>query len=123
MKMELSERIMLPERVRIPVLGGIWYRYLCKKKREEIQNVPIQSLSLNQEKRETKLIFTLTSFPDRIDSVQYTLRTLFMQSRKPDRVILWLAEDEFEDFKFPESILELQKVGIRNTLLRQPFWT
>ena len=45
MKMELSERIMLPERVRIPVLGGIWYRYLCKKKREEIQNVPIQSLS------------------------------------------------------------------------------
>ena len=56
MKMELSERLMIPERVRIPVLGGIWYHHLCKKKREEIRNVPIQSLSLNQEKRETKLI-------------------------------------------------------------------
>ena len=112
MKMELSERLMIPERVRIPVLGGIWYRYLCKRKREEIRNVPIQSLSLNQEKRETKLIFTLTSFPDRIDSVQYTLRTLFMQSMKPDRVILWLAKDEFEEFEFPESIREFQKVGL-----------
>ena len=71
MKMELDERLMIPERIRLPVLGGIWYRYLCKRKREQIRNVPIQSLSLNREKRETKLIFTLTSFPDRIDSVQY----------------------------------------------------
>ena len=84
MKMELGERLMIPERVRIPVFGGIWYRYLCKKKREQIRNIPISSLSLNQEKRDIKLIFTLTSFPDRIDSVQYTLRTLFMQSMKPD---------------------------------------
>ena len=96
MKMELDERLMIPERIRIPVLGGIWYRYLCKRKREQIRNVPIQSLSLNREKRETKLIFTLTSFPDRIDSVQYTLRTLFMQSMKPDRVILWLAKDVYK---------------------------
>lgn len=112
MKMELDERLMIPERIRIPVLGGIWYRYLCKRKREQIRNVPIQSLSLNREKRETKLIFTLTSFPDRIDSVQYTLRTLFMQSMKPDRVILWLAKDEFKNFEFPESICEFQKVGL-----------
>ena len=112
MKMELGERLMIPERVRIPVFGGIWYRYLCKKKREQIRNIPISSLSLNQEKRDIKLIFTLTSFPDRIDSVQYTLRTLFMQSMKPDRVTLWLAKDEFENFEFPESILEFQKIGL-----------
>lgn len=112
MKMEFCERVMIPERVRIPVLGGIWYRYLCKKKREEIRRVPINSLSLNKEKRNTKLIFTLTSFPDRIDSVQYTLRTLFMQSMKPDRVILWLAKDEFENVSFPESILEFQQIGL-----------
>ena len=55
MKMELDERLMIPERIRIPVLGGIWYRYLCKRKREQIRNVPIQSLSLNREKRETFL--------------------------------------------------------------------
>lgn len=35
-----------------------------------------------------------------------------MQSMKPDRVILWLAKDEFENFEFPESIREFQKVGL-----------
>ena len=35
-----------------------------------------------------------------------------MQSMKPDRVILWLAKDEFEEFEFPESIREFQKVGL-----------
>ena len=112
MKMELSERFMLPERMRIPVLGGLWYRYLSKKKRKDIRNVPIQSLSLNKNSRDMKLVFTLTSFPDRIDSVQYTLRTLFMQSMKPDRVILWLAEDEFKNLELPNSIKEFQKIGL-----------
>lgn len=112
MKMEFLERIMLIEGVRIPVLGGILYRSLCKKARKDVEKIDIKDLSLNKEPRDIKLVFTLTSFPDRIETVQYTLRTLFNQSMKPDRVILWLAEDEFQNIELPQSIKDFQDVGL-----------
>ena len=112
MKMTFAERIMLPERFRIPYFGGVWYRFLTRQTRKKIKSVPIESLSLNREKRDVKLVFTLTTFPDRIDTVQYTLRSLYMQTLKPDRVILWLAESEFSGKSLPNSILEFEKVGL-----------
>lgn len=112
MKMSISERLMIPEGVRIPFLGGVLYKYLSKRSRKQVEKIKIDSLSLNKEFRDFKLVFTLTSFPDRIDTVQYTLRTLFSQSMKPDRVILWLAEDEFKGFEMPESIKAFQKIGL-----------
>jgi len=112
MKMSLSERLMIPESVRIPVLGGIIYRSLCRYARKQVRKISISSLSLNKEPRDTKLTFTLTSFPDRIDTVQYTLRTLFDQSVKPDRVVLWLAEEEFKGMEMPDSIKAFQEIGL-----------
>ncbi|MEE0839710.1 MAG: hypothetical protein U0L72_04055 [Acutalibacteraceae bacterium] len=112
MKMDFYERIMLPEGVRIPFFGGVLYRTLCNIARKKVRKIEISDLSLNKAKRDTTLTFTLTSFPDRIDTVQYTLRTLFMQSMKPDRVVLWLAEDEFDGKELPESIKEFQKIGL-----------
>lgn len=112
MKMDFFEKIMIPERVRIPVLGGVLYRALSKRARKNIRKIEINTLSLNKEPRDTTLTFTLTTFPDRIDSVQYTLRSIFNQSMKPDRVVLWLAKEEFEGRELPESIKEFQKIGL-----------
>ena len=112
MKMEFIERFMIPEGMRIPVLGGIIYRTFTKIRRKRVSKIQINTLSLNRQKRDKKLIFTLTSFPDRINSVQNTLKTLFTQSMKPDRVILWLAESEFEGKELPDSVKEFQKVGL-----------
>ncbi len=112
MKMSFEERIMIPERVRIPFLGGLIYKKLSNRARKKVENIKIESLSLNKTPRDYKLVFTLTSFPDRIDTVQYTLKTLFSQSMKPDRVILWLAREEFENFEMPNSIKEFQKIGL-----------
>lgn len=111
-KMNFWERIMIPERVRIPLLGGWLYQALSRKARKEIRKVPFDALSLNKEPRQTTLTCTLTTFPDRIDTVQYTIKSLFMQSMKPDRIVLWLADSEFKERKFPESIQELQKRGL-----------
>lgn len=111
MKMTFAERIMIPERFRIPYFGGVWYRFLTRQTRKKIRKVPLESLSLNRDKRDAKLVFTLTTFPDRIDTVQYTLRSLYMQTVKPDRVILWLAENEFPG-RLPESILKFEKIGL-----------
>lgn len=112
MKMDFWERIMIPERVRVPLLGGIWYRVLTKAARKRINKIDMSSLSLNQEKRDFILTYTLTSFPDRIDTVQHTLKSLFTQSLKPDRVILWLAKEEFDGNEFPQSIKDFQKIGL-----------
>lgn len=110
--MDFWERIMIPERVRIPILGGWLYRWLSKRARKSIRKIPIESLSLNKEKRDMTITCTLTSFPDRIDTVQYTIKSLFTQSLKPDRIVLWLAESEFEGKEFPKSIKELQAQGL-----------
>ncbi len=112
MKMSLFERIMLPERVRVPVLGGIWYRFLSHYARKRVKKIPYHHLRLNTEPRDTILTCTLTSFPDRIDTVQYTIKTLFCQTVKPDRIVLWLAKEEFENVPMPDSITELQKRGL-----------
>ena len=39
------------------------------------------------------LIISLTSFPARYDTLHLTLKSLMGQSVRPDRVILWLAEE------------------------------
>ena len=110
--MDFWERIMIPERVRIPILGGWLYQLLSKRARRHIKKIPFGKLSLNDVPRRMKLVCTPTTFPDRIDSVQYTIKSLFNQSMKPDRIVLWLAESEFKDFEFPESIKQLQKRGL-----------
>lgn len=111
-KMDFWERIMIPERVRIPLLGGWLYQALSKRARRAIRKVPFNVLSLNDKPREKKIVCTLTTFPDRIDTVQYTIKSLFMQSMKPDRIVLWLADSEFKDYDFPESIKKLQESGL-----------
>ena len=110
--MDIWERIMLPESWRIPILGGWHYRLLSKIARHRIRKIKTSALSLNKDNRETILTCTLTSFPDRIDSVQYTIKSLFSQTVKPDRIVLWLAQSEFEGVEMPESIKELQRRGL-----------
>ena len=112
MCMDFWERIMIPERIRIPALGGIWYRFLSRIMRWKIKKTPSDALSLNMAPRAHKLICTLTSFPDRINTVQYTIKSLFLQSLKPDRIVLWLAEDEFKNRELPESIKALMQHGL-----------
>lgn len=64
-------------------------------------------------KRSPEIIVSLTSFPARIQYVHRTINTLLRQTVKPDRVILWLAEEEFPDKEesLPENLLKLKNLG------------
>ena len=42
-----------------------------------------------------ELIISLTSWPGRIKTVHITIESLFEQSLKADKVILWLASEQF----------------------------
>src|SRR5690606_12332292 len=57
-------------------------------------------------------IVTLTSYPARINDVWISIESIFRQIRKPDRVILWLAHDQFPERDLPESLIQLQGRGL-----------
>lgn len=70
------------------------------------------SIRLNPIVKEKEIVCSLTTFPARIDSVWIAIESLLRQSMMPDRIILWLAKDQFPDGKVPESIEKLQQRGL-----------
>lgn len=59
-----------------------------------------------------RIIISLTSHPGRIHSVQYTVKTLLLQTKKPDMVVLWLAEEQFPGGILPTELTSLEKHGL-----------
>src|SRR5574344_451815 len=72
----------------------------------------VSELGITTEKRETKIIASLTTFPGRINSVYKTISTLLTQTMKPDEVILYLADSQFPDKNLPQNLLNLEKLGL-----------
>jgi len=65
-------------------------------------------------KRDTQLIVSLTSYPGRMYDLKYTLYSLLNQSLKPDRIILWLAKEQYPNLEedIAPSILNLKTTGL-----------
>ena len=83
------------------------------------QNFPYSCLEVNELgvtklKREEKVIVSLTSFPQRINIVAKTIKTLLNQTMKPDDVILWLAPEQFPNLEkdLPQELLDLKQYGL-----------
>ncbi len=64
--------------------------------------------------RNQKLIVSLTSYPERMYDIHYCLYSLLTQTIKPDKLILWLSEEEFpnKEKDIPKKVLHLQKFGL-----------
>ena len=62
----------------------------------------------------SEIIISLTSFPERINAVNITIRTLLNQTMRPKKIILWLATDQFPKEKkdLPDNLLALEKYGL-----------
>jgi len=60
------------------------------------------------------IIISLTSFPARINTIWIVIETLMRQSLKPNRIVLWLAEEQFPKglSELPDKILAMQKRGL-----------
>lgn len=65
-------------------------------------------------KRTPQIIVSLTSYPERMYELHYCLYSLLTQSLKPDKVILWLAEEEFPDREkdLPQKVLDFIHNGL-----------
>ena len=81
------------------------YKYVCPV---------VKTSGITDKKRSPEVIVSLTSFPARINSVEKTIRTLLTQTLKPDRVILWLAEEQFHNKEndLPRQLLALKNFGL-----------
>lgn len=68
----------------------------------------------NIKKREDEyLIISLTSYSRRINNVWQVVYTLLCQSLKPDKIILWLSEEEFGNISnLPNNLKKLVKYGL-----------
>lgn len=68
-------------------LNGIYKQLLknCKNK-------------LQPRKSGEEIIVSLTTFPARISTVWITIETIFRQEVMPDRIVLWLAKEQFPNW-------------------------
>ena len=73
------------------------------------------SIGINQsEKRNPRIIVSLTSYTKRINTVHITINSLLRQTVKPDKLILWLTDEEFPNREedLPEDLLKLKDLGL-----------
>ena len=88
-----------------------WYYNKCV--RDGFSRKSFNQYGLNTNPRPQKIIISLTSFPKRINTVWITIETLLRQSVKPDEIVLWLADKQFDGLdSLPTELLVLQKRGL-----------
>ncbi len=111
MNRRLIEFFKIPELLRIPVLSGLNYKWSLRVDNKSILKEKI-SVPLNSEPRDEIVIASLTSYPARIPYVHLAIKSLMVQSYKPDRIILWLAEEQFPNKELPKELTALCEYGL-----------
>ena len=103
-----------PEGVKsgIPKLRALHYKFDCFLENMYIRLEKLPDNGLNADERKEVVTISLTTFPDRIEKSYYAIKSLMLQSYKPDRIILWLAEEQFPDKKLPHKFDALQAAGL-----------
>ncbi len=67
---------------------------------------------LNTKPRKEKYTVSFTSFPARIEYAHLVVETVMRQSFKPDRIVLWLASEQFPGEVIPKSLEALKEKGL-----------
>lgn len=85
------------------------------KYKTKVQTPEITEIGVNIPARNPKIIASLTTFPDRINTVSKTVKTLLNQTLKPDELVLYLASEQFEggENSLPDELLQLKEYGLQ----------
>lgn len=90
----------------------------CKirdKLRKEMLKLKIKmskfEYGLSSEKRDVPIIVSLTTFPARFDYIDLCLKSILLQTEKPDRIIVWLGSDATEE-EINLKLSKYEKYGI-----------
>ena len=84
-------------------LSNVWWTYA-------VSSPFYEEISSNYK----DVIISLTSYPARIATVNQTIESLLHQTRKADKVILWLAPEQFpnKEADLPKQLLDLRSDGL-----------
>ena len=102
------------QRSRFKIIRGVnHYKYLiiCMLENILIRHADISKCKLMDDDG-VNIVCSLTSFPLRINECFYAIKSILLQSVKPNRIVLWLASSQFPDKKLPKSFEELIKIGV-----------
>ena len=89
------------------VIGKIYCKYRAKKLRSMVIREPLRRSSEGK----GRVIVSLTSFPARFDTLDICIKSIFAQSVRPDRIVLYLGK-ECDDAILPERLLDLERYGL-----------
>ena len=87
---------------------------LLRRNSKKYLKNPGIALGCSPVKHSPELIVSLTSYPTRIGTVHKTIETILCQTERPDRVILWLAPEQFPKAArgLPRKLKRLTKYGL-----------
>lgn len=85
-----------------------------KKLKTKPKTIELKDYGITKEKRNPKIIASLTTFPDRINIVSKTIKTILNQTMKADEVILQLAIEQFpnKENDLPKELIDLKNYGL-----------
>ena len=84
---------------------NFWYSIKLKKPKSDWKLVQADT-------SKPRIIVSVTSFPARIDRIHYSLKSILAQKMKPDRIVVYLGDKEFEHVELPDSLTELFQYGV-----------
>ncbi len=98
----------------IKINKDVWQPEHISKYELDEQIKTFDKMGITKNKRNPRLIVSLTSFPERMYDIHYCLYSLLNQRLKPDLVVLWLAEEEFPngEYDIPSEVLKLKQYGL-----------
>ena len=87
---------------------GVFLNTMKPEYQNEFLSMVKENLIINN------LIISLTSYPARINTVNKTISTLINQTIRAEKVILWLADEQFpnKEKDLPPQLLDLTKKGL-----------
>lgn len=97
----------------IPKLRVLHYKLDCLLENIFIRLARLPKSGICNEQRQGETVtVSLTSFPARIHKVYYAIKSLMLQTYQANRIVLWLAEDQFPDKKLPAQLQKLTERGL-----------
>lgn len=95
--------------MRMPVLSTVSYMMCFSEKRIKITSSAIDCIKRYLSNRKENVIVSLTSFPDRINTVSICIQSLLRQTSTPRKIILWLSKEQFpnQEDDLPLDLLKL----------------
>ena len=95
--------IFTPQNKMIKVLINIYYPILFYIRRNDFKT---------KKNYNNNVIVSFTSIPSRINKVHFVIKSLLLQTYRPDKIILWLSKEDFNDITLPKTLLDLLRTDV-----------